>query len=296
MNQIESLQHFETYLETNVSSMTENELSKLQRQLNAFQKQIDEAIQAIRFRPMAFVRFFRPEIASVSFAYTYNHGDDGGYSPYFDTATLEGCSYRPLDVIVQVWGKEFTYSNEHIEIMDFQSIQSFVDTLQHPLLNLFGGYTPPDGEEWSKLWALMRSTNLRDFNQGCVLLEGLIEGDGALRTALINTYSSHDIDELLGFHCNRWWMVLFVDDTIYNRSEGMIGDLYLDGYDLEYDFNLQETPADIIMAPIMIRVYQWISQAMKLNNASERELQKIEELVEPFKQSIIDVMDEYEED
>lgn len=55
----------------------------------------------------------------------------------------------------------------------------------------------------------MGSTDMASFNQACTLLEGLLEGDEDLQNRLIANTECDDVDALLSFHCNRWWMILF---------------------------------------------------------------------------------------
>ena len=128
------------------------------------------------------------------------------------------------------WGYNFSDKMDNPGWIDLGNRnKEFVASLEHPLLALFQGYEPSDTTAWNNLWQMMRSTAMADFNQACTLLEGLLEGDEDLRNHLIANTACADVDALLSFHCNRWWMILFLDEPIYNNADGT-----LDGVNL-YD-------------------------------------------------------------
>ena len=123
----------------------------------------------------------------------------------------------------------------------------------------------------------MRSIKPEQHIQACVLLEGLLEGDQALRTALITNYTTNDLSKMLSFNCSGWWMILFMDKSIYDSETGTIDgvdiyDLLCDNCSTEYDFTFMDEPPTQIVQSMMGKIYHWIHNAMLLNKEPQEHI------------------------
>ena len=121
----------------------------------------------------------------------------------------------------------------------------------------------------------MRSTDMTVFNQGCSLIEGLIEGDEDLRENLIENTEFDDVDALLSFHCNGWWMILFLNEPVYDSEEDTfdgvrLTDIFEDeGFD-SWDFSMEYCdPPHQVTQTVMKRVHAWIERAKQLSPPEE---------------------------
>ena len=156
-----------------------------------------------------------------------------------------GPSLSPrLNTLLYNWGFNFVYEMHHPRTINFSdSFQALVASLEHPLRTIFKGYTPKDEQAWNNLWTLMRSTTMTNFNQGCALIEGFVEGDQDLRNALIANYEASPLDAQLSFYCNSWWMLLFMEATEEESEPDQ-------GFDVLQDFWTRSAALDLSLTSV----------------------------------------------
>ena len=263
-----------------------DEVRTLERQLHSIKRDL-------RLRELTFIPFFIPEITGLTFRYFAGYEDDGSWDWYegFDGFVGEnifaghsGPSLSPrLNTLLYNWGFNFVYEMHHPRTINFSdSFQALVASLEHPLRTLFKGYVSKDEEAWNNLWTLMRSTTMTNFNQGCALIEGFVEGDQELRDALIANYEASPLNAQLSFYCNSWWMLLFMDATDED-SEPNLEDILNDEGNCASDFYISYCPP-AVSKNVMSQVYKWLHRAMTLNSVDDTLLNKLNEEIARFKE------------
>ena len=128
----------------------------------------------------------------------------------------------------------------------------------------------------------MRSTTMTNFNQGCALIEGFVEGDQELRDALIANYEASPLDAQLSFYCNSWWMLLFMQAT-EEGSEPNLNDILEDEGNCATEFYISYCPP-AVSKNVMSQVYKWLHRAMTLNSVDDTLLNKLNEDIAQFKE------------
>ena len=271
-------EQLQTYLEQNADTMTQRDVQTWSNKLYSLKRHTDSMLEDFSLRELAFLQFFAsdPDSLTLSFEYESQYDDEGGYYDNFANIAIDGYSHPPLAVMLDQWGYNFSSEMDNPGWIDLgKRNKDFVASLEHPLLTLFQGYEPSDTAAWSKLWTMMRSTDMASFNQACVLLEGLLGGDEDLRNTLIAKTESDDVDVLLSFHCNRWWMILFLDEPIYNSNDGTFDgvglfDILADEGNTSWDFTMEYTdPPTQVTQTVMNRVNTWIERAKELSPTEE---------------------------
>ena len=267
-----------THLEQHAGTMTQAEIQMWSNKIHSLKRHTDSMLEDFSLREIAFLQFFAsdPDSLTLSFEYESQFDDEGGYYDNFANVSIDGYSHPPLAVMLDQWGYNFSSEMDNPCWIDLGNRnKEFVASLEHPLLALFQGYEPSDTTAWSNLWTMMRSTDMATFNQACALLDGLLEGDKELQSTLIANTECDDVNVLLSFHCNRWWMVLFLDEPIYNSTDGTF-----DGADLydilseegksSWDFSIEYSdPPTQVTQTVMNRVNTWIERAKELSPTEE---------------------------
>lgn len=271
-------EQLQTHIEQHSGTMTQQDVQMWSNKIYSLKRQTDSMLEDFSLREIAFLQFFAsdPTSLTLSFEYESQYDDEGGYYNNFANVSIDGYSHPPLASMLNQWGYNFTSEMDNPDWIDLgKRNTAFVGSLEHPLLALFGGYEPSDTAAWGNLWTMMRSTDMANFNQACALLEGLLEGDEDLRNSLIANTECDDVDVLLSFHCNRWWMVLFLDEPIYNSADGTFDgaglfDILADEGNTSWDFTMGYTdPPTQITQTIMNRVNAWIERANQLSPTEE---------------------------
>jgi len=281
MSLTEQLEQFESIISTQLDAMNESDLRRCNRTLYSIQHAINNKLQEIELLELSFLQFFLPNLTEIQFSYESAYDDEGGYYNNFSDIYLTEAPILPVQTLLRQWAYTFTDSWDQLTYLSLKSKNStYIDTLEHPLRALFKGYTPRSPDGWNNLWTLMRSIKPEQHTQACVLLEGLLEGDEALRTALITNYTTESLSKMLSFNCSGWWMILFMDKSIYNSDTGSIDGV--DIYDLlcgncstEYDFTFGDQPPTQIVQSMMGKVYQWIHNAMVLNKEPQESIETL---------------------
>ena len=265
-----------TYLEQNAETMTEQDVQMWSNKIYSLKHHTDSMLEDFSLREIAFIQFFEPELTELTFEYESQYDDEGGYYDSYYGLSHTGFKNPSLWVFVFNWAFNFTSEMGDPRYIDLEKRnQHFVSSLTHPLLNLFTGYTPTNTEGWTNLWTLLSSTDMALFNQGCALLEGLLEGDEELQKALLSNYELSDLNTLLDFHCNKWWMVLFLHTADLTTEEYVADEKYILSTILEvelnsgWDFSMDTEPPLSVQKNVMRRVYTWIHRAMVLNQVSD---------------------------
>lgn len=266
------------HLEQHAGTMTQAEVQMWSNKIYSLKRHTDSMLEDFSLREIAFLQFFAsdPDSLTLSFEYESQYDDEGGYYDNFANVAIDGYSHPPLSVMLDQWGYNFSSEMDNPGWIDLgKRNKDFVASLEHPLLTLFQGYEPSDTTAWNKLWTMMRSTDMANFNQACALLEGLLEGDEDLRNTLIANTEFENLDILLSFHCNRWWMVLFLDEPIYNSTDGTFDgvglfDILADEGNTSWDFTMEYSdPPTQVTQTVMNRVNAWIERANQLSPAEE---------------------------
>ena len=269
-------------------------------QVRTLERQLHSIKRDLRLRELAFIPFFIPKVTGITFRYFAGYEDDGSWDWYegFDGFVGEnifaghsGPSLSPrLHTLLYNWGFNFVYEMHHPRTINFSdSFQALVASLEHPLRNLFKGYVPKDEEAWNNLWTLMRSTTMTNFNQGCALIEGFVEGDQELRDALIANYEASPLDSQLSFYCNNWWMLLFMEatDGESEPEQGFETEVLQNILEEEFctgsDFDISYCPP-AVSKNVMSQVYKWLHRAMTLNSVDDILLNKLNEEIARFKE------------
>ena len=278
MSLTEKLEQFESMISTQLDSMTESDLRQCNSTMHSIQSIINDRLQEIELLELAFLQFFLPNLTEIQFSYESAYDDEGGYYNNFSDIYLTETPILPVQTLLKQWAYTFTDSWDQPTYLSLKFKNStYIDTLEHPLRSLFKGYTPPNPDSWNNLWTLMRSIKPEQHIQACVLLEGLLEGDEALRAALITNYTQQPLSEILSFNCSGWWMILFMDKSIYNSDTGSIDgvdiyDLLCDNCSTEYDFTFMDEPPTQIVQSMMGKIYEWIHNAMVLNKEPQESI------------------------
>ena len=164
-----------------------------------------------------------PDLSEIKFEFESHYNDEGGYNLNFQGTNQTEPFFR-------WWGYY------HAEIRKSSVVLGLSDgwnglkppspdpNFQHPMLNLFDGYTPKDEENWSKMWALLTSLKLELRKQGQSLLETLVISDSDLRAHLVSIgsqtlhseYVSRLYDTKLGF-----WYLFYLDVDITAEVDGV---------------------------------------------------------------------------
>ncbi len=270
-------EQLKTHLEQHASTMTQAEVQMWSDKIYSLKRHTDLILEDFSLRQIAFLPFFAPDPSSLtlSFEYESQYDDEGGYYDNFDNVSIDGYSHPPLTTMLTQWGYNFSNEMDNPSWIDLGNRnKEFVASLEHPLLALFQGYAPSDTTAWNNLWQMMGSTDMATFNQACALLDGLLEGDKELQSTLIANTECDDVNVLLSFHCNRWWMILFLDEPLYNSANGTLDGVDL--YDLleeegnsNWDFTIgYSDPPTQVTQTVMNRVNAWIERANQLNQSS----------------------------
>ena len=248
---------------------------------------VDRLFEGFDLRSVLFLQFFNTGLKSLRVTYESSYlVRDWSFNKEFGSLV-----HWVAEAFVNRWFRHYLELRiEQENAPNFLNLQqyntSLLKRLQHPLANLFKEYIPKDPKNWDEIWMLMRETNLKDFERGCTEIEALLENEPTFRQALINTYIKGNISDSLGFYCNGWWMILFIDETVFQGTPE--AEWTFDGAEIDQFFKqdyhggpnyeflaLQENPPKEIVQTVMIRVYTWIYRAMVLNHVDEDSLLKL---------------------
>ena len=278
MSLTDQLKQLESTISTQLDSMSESDLRRCSGTLSSIQYGINNKLQEMELREIAFIQFFLPNLTEIQFSYESAYDDEGGYYNNFSDIYLTEAPILPVQTLLKHWAYTFTDSWDQLTYLSLKSKNTaYVDSLEHPLRALFKGYIPSNPDSWNNLWTLMRSIKREQHTQAFVLLEGLLTGDEDLRTALITNYTQQPLSEMLSFNCSGWWMILFMNDSIYDAETGTIDgvdiyDLMLENCRTEYDFTFMNEPPPQIVQSMMGTVYTWIHSAMLLNKTPQEDI------------------------
>ncbi len=173
-----------------------------------------------------------PDLSEITFEFESTYNDEGGYNLNFRGTNQSGPFFR-------WWGfyqAEIRQSSVIMALSDgWGSIKPPAPDpdFQHPMLNLFDGYTPKNLDHWTKMWTLLTSLKLEQRKQGQSLLEMLVVSDSDLRNHLVSIgsktlhseYVSRLYDAKLGF-----WHLFYLDvDTTAEVDGVYVEDLIYSG-------------------------------------------------------------------
>ena len=199
-----------------------------------------------------------PELSEIKFEFESHYDDEGGYNLNFQGTNQTEPFFR-------WWGYY------HAEIRQSSVVLGLSDgwrglkppspnpDFQHPMLNLFDGYTPKDTESWTKLWTLLTSLKLEQRKQGQSLLETLVVSDSDLQAHLVSIgsqtlhseYVSRLYDAKLGF-----WHLFYLDvDTTAEVDGVYVEDLIHSGIHEVYPDERWHQPrtAEVMDSNILFR-------------------------------------------
>jgi uncharacterized protein YjbI with pentapeptide repeats len=170
-----------------------------------------------------------PDLSEIRFEFESHYNDEGGYNLNFQRTNQTEPFFR-------WWGYY------HAEIRKSSVVLGLSDgwlkppapdpNFQHPMLNLFEGYTSKTPETWSKMWTLLTSLKPELRKQGQSFLEALVVSDSDLREHLVEVgsqtlhseYVSRLYDAKLGF-----WHLFYLDINITAEEEAKVEDLICSG-------------------------------------------------------------------
>jgi hypothetical protein len=164
-----------------------------------------------------------PDLSEIKFEFDVHPDDEGGYNLNFQKTDQTEPFFR--------WWGYF-----HAEIRKSSVILGLRDgwrgiippardpEFQHPMLNLFDGYTPKDEANWLKMWTLLTSLKLEQRKQGQSLLEMFVVSDTDLRQHLVSIGTQN----LQGEYCNRlfdsklgFWHLFYLDVDCTAEVDGV---------------------------------------------------------------------------
>ena len=259
---------FRYYLANNSNTVTKEDCTYWLEHIAHIKSQLEYIKFEFSVRDLAFIQFFLPSVKWIKLKTHRYYNDEGGTDQSYEG--LQVSNGDPfLEKLLHDWGQQFFHEHNSIYI-DLNRVNvEHVAKLQHPLLSLFKGYTPSNTETWDTLWTLFRSTNYSDFQQACVLMDGLIEGDEVLRNSLLRNVFSNQIHSVK-FDCGNWWMILFLEEGIYEPENSTINDegiqwlLQSAGYEENMCIAEVGAPA-IVTNTVGSKIFNWIYQSLMLS-------------------------------
>ena len=231
-------------------------------ELHALQSALQSAIERSEYRiimeSLQIAVHCMPDLSEIKFEFESTYNDEGGYNlnlqgtnqtePFFRWWGFFHASIRQSSVVL---GLSDGWSGLKPPVPD--------PDFQHPMLNLFDGYTPKDTESWTKMWTLLTSLKLEQRKQGQSFLEMLVVSDVDLREHLVSIgsqtlhseYVSRLYDAKLGF-----WHLFYLDVDITAEVDGVyVEDLICSGIHEVYPNERWHQPraAEVMNSNILFR-------------------------------------------